>query len=90
MKKAICKTSVVENIEVEILHGKYPAALLNSEVSKALAFNWITKRNLYAKTDGFLFTVQDSVIKVENYENYISEDDIVHIPELEKYPTCFL
>jgi hypothetical protein len=77
------------NIEVETLHdniqdwrekelhGRYPKSLDTANIDKKASLQWIYQGHLYPETEGFVFAIQDRVIKTRNYQKHILKMDVV-------------
>lgn len=48
------------------LHGKYPKALELASGHPEELTRWLTSGNLFAETEGFIYTIQDEVINTLN------------------------
>lgn len=58
------------------LHGRYPHEINQEHVDKQASYNWLTHGDLYPETEGFMFAIQDQVIKTNNYKKHILKENL--------------
>ncbi|XP_052738597.1 uncharacterized protein LOC112058219 [Bicyclus anynana] len=56
------------------LHGRFFKALHEPHVSKKASVQWLRFGDLFGETEGFVFAIQDQVVKTRNYRKYILKD----------------
>lgn len=53
------------------LHGRYPGLLSTAEAKGSV--QWLTSKQLFMETEGFITAIQDNIIATRNYKKYIQK-----------------
>lgn len=69
--EADLSSRLLESWKGKALHGRYPNSLDGDNIDKKASTTFITTGYLHPETEGFLFAIQDKVIRTRNYERHI-------------------
>lgn len=58
------------------IHGRYPKLTTAPGTDKKSSFKWLTRKELYPETEGFIIAIQDRVIRTRNYEKHCLKLDV--------------
>lgn len=69
--ESLTNAEYINRWKEKVLHGKYPAQLSSDNVDKQVSISFIRNGYLQPETEGFLFAIQDKVMRTRNYERHI-------------------
>jgi hypothetical protein len=58
------------------LHGRFAAELTKEYTDLKPSTEWLRTAGLFSETEGFVFAIQDQVVRTKNYERYILKNDV--------------
>ena len=50
------------------MHGRFPGLIDERNVDLQASLRWLLHKDLYPETEGFIFAIQDRVMKTRNYQ----------------------
>lgn len=64
-------SQLLQSWKRKALHGRYPNSLSGENIDRRTSIAFISKGYLHPETEGFIFAIQDKVIRTRNYEKHI-------------------
>ncbi|KAI4469561.1 hypothetical protein MML48_1g01499 [Holotrichia oblita] len=68
------QADMVQQWKQKPLHGRYPTLLEDPHIDERATFAWLTRGDLYAESEGFIFSMQDQVVATKSYRKHILKD----------------